>query len=86
MEAMIAPPLSERKRPPTSEAALISRASGIRDPYTTSQATAFGERIAPMTNFLFRCRQRLTALGFNPKSKLYQSVEDAYRATENLGS
>jgi hypothetical protein len=51
---------------------------------TTAQARAFHERIGPMTNFLFRCRQRLATLGFDPKSKLYQSVEDAYDALRSL--
>ncbi len=37
-----------------------------------------------MTNFLFRCRQQISVLGFDPKSKLYQSVDAADDALRSL--
>jgi hypothetical protein len=51
---------------------------------TTSQAAAFRERIAPMLRFLYRCRKRLDTGGFDPKSKIYTVVTDAYDAIHSL--
>jgi hypothetical protein len=51
---------------------------------TTSQADAFCHRVRPMLRFLFRCRKRLDARGFDPKSKLYKAVANAYEAMHSL--
>jgi hypothetical protein len=51
---------------------------------TTDQARAFRERVGSTFRFLFLCRERLKALGFDSKSKLFQSVEDAYDAMRSL--
>jgi hypothetical protein len=50
----------------------------------TTEARAFGERIGTTLRFLPRCRDRLHALGFDPKCKLYQGVQDAYDAMHSL--
>jgi hypothetical protein len=37
-----------------------------------------------MLYFLFRCRHRLDALGFNQKGEICQAVEKAYNAMHEL--
>ncbi len=51
---------------------------------TMSQAGAFCQRVRPMLRFLFLCRKRLDARGFDPKSKLYAAVANAYDAMHGL--
>jgi hypothetical protein len=51
---------------------------------TPKQADALRDRIRPMLHFLFRCRRRLDALGFDEKSAIYQAIDKAYCAMHDL--
>jgi hypothetical protein len=51
---------------------------------TTQQAEALRDRIRPMLHFLFRCRRRLDALGFDEKGAIYQAIDKAYCAMHDL--
>jgi hypothetical protein len=51
---------------------------------TPWQAEAFRDRIRPMLHFLLRCRRRLDALGFEPKSPIFQAIDKAYCAVHDL--
>jgi hypothetical protein len=48
------------------------------------QAEVFMERIRPMLRFLYSCRKRLDARGFDPKSTLYAAVAKAFDAVHGL--
>jgi hypothetical protein len=51
---------------------------------TTTQAEAFWIKIRPMLYFLYRCRRRLDARGFDQRSTIYQDVEKAYDTMHEL--
>jgi hypothetical protein len=51
---------------------------------TPAQADAFRERIQPMLEFVFRCRQRLEALAFSQYDALYRATEKTYAALDEL--
>jgi hypothetical protein len=46
----------------------------------TKQAEALRDRIRPMLHFLYRCRRRLDARGFDNKGAIYQVIDKAYCA------
>jgi hypothetical protein len=51
---------------------------------TPAQADAFRERIQPMLEFVFRCRQRLEDLGFTQDDALHKATAKAYSALDEL--
>jgi hypothetical protein len=51
---------------------------------TTKQAEALRDRIRPMLHFLYKCRRRLDALGFDAKGPIYQVIDKAYSALHDL--
>ena len=51
---------------------------------TTQQADALRDRIRPMLHFLYRCRRRLDALGFDEKGVVYRAIDKAYCAMHEL--
>jgi len=51
---------------------------------TIKQAEALRDRIRPMLHFLFRCRRRVDALGFDQKGAVYQAIDKAYCAMHDL--
>jgi hypothetical protein len=55
-----------------------------RPKLTSGQAGAFRTKVRPMLYFLFRCRRRLDARGFDQKGAIYQAVEKAYSAMHEL--
>jgi hypothetical protein len=54
------------------------------DRLTKTQAAALNERIGPMMNYLYRCRERLSKRGFLLTSPLYKAVDAAYDALHSL--
>jgi len=51
---------------------------------STKQAEALRDRVRPMLHFLYRCRQRLDALGFDDKGVIYRAIDKAYCAIHEL--
>ena len=51
---------------------------------TPKQAAAFRDRVRPMLSFLYGCRRRLEALGFDQNSALFRAVDKAYSAMHGL--
>jgi hypothetical protein len=47
---------------------------------TTKQAEAPRDRIRPMLHFLYLCRRRLDARGFDDKGLIYRAIDKAYCA------
>jgi hypothetical protein len=55
-----------------------------RPTITSTQATAFRDKIRPMLYFLYRCRSRLDSRGFDQKSTVYEAIDKAYSAMHEL--
>ena len=51
---------------------------------TTKQAEGLRDRIRPMLHFLYRCRRRIDALGFDDKGAIYRAIDKAYCAMHEL--
>jgi hypothetical protein len=51
---------------------------------TKSQAAALYQRVQPILRFLRRCRLRLDARGFDPRSPFYLALDKAYCAVHSL--
>jgi hypothetical protein len=51
---------------------------------TTRQAAEFSRRIGPVLRFLYLCRRRLDAAGYDPTCDFYRDVSQAYRAIHAL--
>jgi hypothetical protein len=51
---------------------------------TRRQIEDFRHRIEPMLSFLYRCKRRLQALGFNDSSDIFRAVAEAHRAVHSL--
>ena len=51
---------------------------------TPAQADALRNRIQPMLEFILRCRHRLETLGFDPDGTIFQAVDKAYSAPDEL--
>jgi hypothetical protein len=51
---------------------------------TPAQAAALRDKIQPMISFLFACRHRMETLDFDHDSVIYQAVDKAYAAMQEL--
>ncbi len=51
---------------------------------TPKQADELRDRIQPMLEFTFRCRQRLADLDVDQDGAIYQATEKAYAALDDL--
>ncbi len=51
---------------------------------TPAQAAALRDKIQPMINFLFACRHRMETLDFDHDSVIYQAIDKAYCAVNEL--